>query len=102
MAAPVSQTAVIAAVDAPGVGKAAGANNVFQELGGAFGVAMAVAVFVTAAGGAGGDGTDGFGPAIGMAAAFAFIGLVAVGVLPHSAETMITVRSVESARQPGS
>lgn len=47
-ALPVTQAAIIAAVGDRDIGKAAGVNNMFQELGGAFGVAVGVAVFSTA------------------------------------------------------
>lgn len=45
-ALPVSQAAVIGAVPSSDVGAAAGTTNVLQELGGAFGVAVSVAVFL--------------------------------------------------------
>jgi EmrB/QacA subfamily drug resistance transporter len=44
-ALPVTQAAIIGAVGEPDIGKAAGVNNMFQELGGAFGVALGVAAF---------------------------------------------------------
>jgi MFS family permease len=48
-ALPVTQAAIIGAVGEPDIGKAAGVNNMFQELGGAFGVALGVAAFGAAA-----------------------------------------------------
>jgi EmrB/QacA subfamily drug resistance transporter len=85
-ALPVSQAAVVGAVRDAEVGKAAGTNNMLQELGGAFGVAVAVALFA-------GTGdysspqafTDGFGPAIGGCAALSLLGLVAALSLPRGA-----------------
>ncbi|MGH4020136.1 MAG: MFS transporter [Pseudonocardiaceae bacterium] len=47
MAIPVVQSAILGAVAPHEVGKASGANNMTQELGGVFGVAILVAVFTT-------------------------------------------------------
>ena len=65
------------------VGKAAGANSMMRELGGVFGIAVAVAVFA----GVGGYGSaaafaEGFAPAVGVAAGFALIGAVIAVALP--------------------
>ena len=49
-ALPVTQAAIIGAVAERDIGKAAGVNNMFQELGGAFGVALGVAAFSAAGG----------------------------------------------------
>lgn len=86
-ALPVSQAAIVGSVPAADVGKAAGSNNMIQELGGAFGIAAGVAVF-TAVGGYGSPGefADGFGAALGVSAALAGAGfLVSLG-LPRGAE----------------
>jgi MFS family permease len=77
MAIPAAQNSVVGAVAAEAVGKAAGANSMMRELGGVFGIAVAVAIF----GGAGGYASaaqfvDGFGPAIGIAAALSLAGAV--------------------------
>lgn len=45
MAIPVVQNAVLGGVSETAIGKAAGANSMTQELGGAFGVALLVAIF---------------------------------------------------------
>lgn len=83
-AIPVSQAAVVGSVDGDDVGKAAGANNMIQELGGGFGVAVAVAVFAAAGGYASAQAvTDGFGMAIGASAALAALGLAAALALPR-------------------
>jgi EmrB/QacA subfamily drug resistance transporter len=83
-AIPVSQTAVVGSVDGDDVGKAAGANNMVQELGGSFGIAVSVAVFATAGSYASAQAvTDGFGVAIGAAAALAALGLAAALALPR-------------------
>jgi EmrB/QacA subfamily drug resistance transporter len=82
MAFPAAQNAVIGAVPHDDVGKAAGAYSMLRELGGVFGIAIAVAVFA----GAGGYATaaqfvDGFGPALGTSAALSLVGAaIALGV----------------------
>lgn len=97
---PVSQAAVVGAVRGPEVGKAAGSNNMLQELGGAFGVAVAVALFAATGSYASASAfTDGFGPAIGACAALALLGLVAALLLPHrSGEEVASVPAVNEAR----
>ena len=65
------------------IGKAAGTNSMLRELGGVFGIAIAVAVFA----GAGGYASpaafiDGFAPAITVAAALSLAGAVAGLALP--------------------
>jgi EmrB/QacA subfamily drug resistance transporter len=80
---PVVQSALIGAVAQSDVGKASGANNMVQELGGAFGVAMLVAVFSAAGGYASAAAfSDGFVPAVGACAALALAGAIAGGMLP--------------------
>jgi EmrB/QacA subfamily drug resistance transporter len=83
MAIPAAQNSVIGSVDPDAIGKAAGVNTMMRELGGVFGIAVAVAVFA-------GFGSyvspqefvDGFAPAIGVAAALAFLGSIAALGLP--------------------
>jgi len=84
MAIPGVQTSVMAAASEDTVGKAAGANSMMRELGGVFGIALAVAVFA----GAGGYATparfiDGFTPAVAVAAGLALAGAAAGLVLPR-------------------
>jgi hypothetical protein len=74
------------------IGKAAGTNSTLRELGGVFGIAIAVAVFA----GAGGYATaqqfsDGFVPAITVAAALSLTGALAGLALPSRRETLNTV-----------
>jgi EmrB/QacA subfamily drug resistance transporter len=82
MAFPAAQNAVLGAVEPDDVGKAAGAYSMLRELGGVFGIAIAVALFA----GAGGYATastfvDGFGAALGASAALSALGAVfALGV----------------------
>jgi EmrB/QacA subfamily drug resistance transporter len=77
-AMPAAQNAVLSSVAAAEVGKASGAFNMWRFLGGAFGIAILVAVFA----GTGNVGSPeafsaGFAPAIGVAAALSLLGAVA-------------------------
>jgi EmrB/QacA subfamily drug resistance transporter len=83
MAIPSAQNSVVGEIGEAQIGKAAGANSMMRELGGVFGVAIAVAVF--AAGGSYASPASfvsGFGPAIGVAAALSLLGAVAGLALP--------------------
>jgi MFS family permease len=83
MAIPSAQNSVVGAVSLEAVGKAAGVNSMMRELGGVFGIAVAVAVFAGAGGYASASSfVDGFGPAIGVAAGLAFAGAIASLALP--------------------
>jgi EmrB/QacA subfamily drug resistance transporter len=82
MAIPSAQNSVVASVAQEDVGKAAGANSMMRELGGVFGIAVAVAVF-TGAGSYASPGAflDGFAPAIAVVAALSLAGaIVALGL----------------------
>jgi predicted MFS family arabinose efflux permease len=75
MAIPCAQNAVVGGVSSESIGKAAGVNSMMRELGGVFGIAVAVAVFT----GQAQDGSvlsfvDGFRPAIATAAGLALVG----------------------------
>jgi MFS family permease len=91
MAIPPAASAVVGAVAEDEVGKAAGANSMLRELGGVFGIALLVAVFAGAGSYASPDAfSDGFAPAIGVAAVLSLLGAVAgLGVpgrrRPHAA-----------------
>jgi EmrB/QacA subfamily drug resistance transporter len=83
MAIPAAQNSVVGSVAFESIGKAAGTNSMMRELGGVFGIAIAVAVFA----GAGsylspGAFTDGFGPAMIVCASLALIGAAAGTALP--------------------
>jgi EmrB/QacA subfamily drug resistance transporter len=83
MAIPATANAVVGAVATEAVGKAAGANGLLRELGGVFGVALAVTVFAAAGGYASPQAfTEGFAAATGAAAALATIGALAGLALP--------------------
>jgi EmrB/QacA subfamily drug resistance transporter len=88
MAIPSAQNSVVGSVAEDAIGKAAGANSMMRELGGVFGIALVVAVFA----GAGGYGsalafTDGFAPAIGVAAGLSAAGALAGLALPGRRRT---------------
>jgi EmrB/QacA subfamily drug resistance transporter len=84
MAIPAAQNSVVGSVGDAAVGKAAGANSMMRELGGVFGIAVTVAVFAGAGSYASPEAfTDGFAPAIGLAAALSLAGAAAGAALPR-------------------
>ena len=88
MAIPAAQNSVVGSVAMDAIGKAAGANSMMRELGGVFGVAIAVAVFAaTGSYASAATFTAGFGPAIGVAAALSFAGAVVGLALPGRRRT---------------
>jgi len=83
MAIPSAQNSVLGSVSEEAVGKAAGTNSVMRELGGVFGIAVAVAVFAGAGSYASPQAfIDGFGPALGVAAGLAMVAAIAGSLLP--------------------
>jgi len=83
MAIPAAQNSVLGSVATEALGKAAGANSMMRELGGVFGIAVAVAVFAAAGSYASPLAfTDGFTPAILVAAGLSVAGVVAALGLP--------------------
>jgi EmrB/QacA subfamily drug resistance transporter len=83
MAIPAAQTAVVGGVGLGDVGRAAGSASMMRELGGVFGIAVAVAVFAAAGGYATpSQFTDGFTPAIAVGAGLALLGALAGLALP--------------------
>jgi EmrB/QacA subfamily drug resistance transporter len=83
MAIPAAQNSVVASVADQEIGKVAGANSMMRELGGVFGIAIAVAVFAAAGSYASPAAfVDGFSPAIGVGAALALAGALAGLALP--------------------
>jgi predicted MFS family arabinose efflux permease len=83
MALPAAQNSVVAGVTMEAIGKAAGTNSMMRELGGVFGIAVAVAVFTAAGSYASPVAfTAGFGPAIGVAAVLSLAGAIAGMALP--------------------
>jgi EmrB/QacA subfamily drug resistance transporter len=83
MAIPAAQNSVLGSVAMEAIGKAAGANSMMRELGGVFGIAVAVAVFAAAGSYASPLAfTDGFTPAILVAAGLSAAGVLAALGLP--------------------
>ena len=83
MALPAAQASVLGAVSQEAVGKAAGTNTMMRELGGVFGIAIAVAVFAAAGSYASPQAfVDGFGPALVVAAGLAAVAAIAGSFLP--------------------
>jgi EmrB/QacA subfamily drug resistance transporter len=83
-------TAVLRGMPTASLGKASGANGMFRELGGVFGLAVAVLVFATAGGYTSAAAfTDGVGPAFGVAAAFGFVGAVVSAAIPRKENSRV-------------
>ncbi len=83
MAIPSAQNSVLASVSMDTIGKAAGANSMMRELGGVFGIAVAVATFAAAGSYVSPAAFfEGFGPAIGVTAGLSAIGAAAALALP--------------------
>jgi MFS family permease len=83
MAIPAAQNSVVGSIAEAAIGKAAGANSMMRELGGVFGIAIAVAVFAGAGSYVSPQAfTDGFTPAIFVAAGLALAGAVTGLALP--------------------
>ena len=83
MAIPAAQNSVVGAGAFEVIGKAAGTNSMMRELGGVFGIAIAVAVFAGAGSYLSPSAfTDGFGPAMIVCASLALIGAAAGTALP--------------------
>ena len=101
MAIPSAQSAVIGAVPMAAIGAASGTFNTVRQLGGVFGIAITTAVFTTRGGlGSATTFSDGFGAAIGTAAALAFAGAAIGLLLPRrAAQTTAQTAAVSSARQ---
>jgi predicted MFS family arabinose efflux permease len=104
MAIPAGQNSVVGSVADEAIGKAAGANSMMRELGGVFGIAVTVAVFAGAGSYASAEAfTDGFAPAIGLAAALSLAGAAAGAALPRrSAPTQsVPARAVPALETEG-
>jgi EmrB/QacA subfamily drug resistance transporter len=87
MAIPSAQNSVVGTVALEDVGKAAGANSMMRELGGVFGIAVAVAVFAGAGSlASASEFLDGFAPAIAVVAALSLAGAIVATALPGRRE----------------
>ena len=83
MSIPAAQSAVLTSVAPPDIGKASGTFSTMRQLGGAFGVAVLVAVFAGAGSYASAEAfSDGFAPAIAVSAALSVLGAIAGLGLP--------------------
>jgi EmrB/QacA subfamily drug resistance transporter len=83
MALPATQSSVVNSVAPQLIGKASGTFNTMRQLGGAFGIAILVAVFAGAGSYASAQAfSDGFGPAIGVSAGLSLAGAIAGLALP--------------------
>jgi EmrB/QacA subfamily drug resistance transporter len=83
MAIPSAQNSVVGSFSLEEVGKAAGANSMMRELGGVFGIAVAVAVFAGAGSFASPNAfLDGFAPAVAVLAALSLGGAIVALSLP--------------------
>jgi EmrB/QacA subfamily drug resistance transporter len=101
MAIPAAQNSVLGSVAESALGKAAGTNSMMRELGGVFGIAVVVAVFAGAGSYASAQAfTDGFAPAILVAAGLALAGAAAGLALPgRRAATAAVPHRVQEAMQ---
>jgi EmrB/QacA subfamily drug resistance transporter len=83
MALPATQSAVVSSVAPQHIGKASGTFNTVRQLGGAFGIAILVAVFAGAGSYVSAQAfSDGFAAAIGVSAGLSLAGAVAGLALP--------------------
>jgi EmrB/QacA subfamily drug resistance transporter len=83
LAIPAATKAVVGSVAPGDIGKASGAFSTLRQLGGAFGVAALVAVFSAAGSYASARAfSDGFAPALGVAAGLSLAGALASLILP--------------------
>jgi EmrB/QacA subfamily drug resistance transporter len=95
MAIPAAQNSVVGSVADDALGKAAGANSMMRELGGVFGVAVAVAVFAGAGGYASAQAfVDGFTPAILVGSGLALAGAIAGLALPSRRSAVAPIAAV--------
>jgi EmrB/QacA subfamily drug resistance transporter len=92
MAIPSAQNSVLGSAALDTIGKVAGANSMMRELGGVFGVAVAVAVFAGAGSYASAQAfTDGFTPAILVAGGLALAGAITGLALPARRPAAVAV-----------
>jgi MFS family permease len=104
LAIPAAQNSVMSAASMEALGKAAGINSMMRELGGVFGLAVVVATFAGAGGYASAQVfTNGFGPAVGVAAGLSAVGALVSLALPgrrHAAERFASPVTVAEAGSP--
>jgi EmrB/QacA subfamily drug resistance transporter len=94
MSVPAAQSAVMTSVAPADMGKASGAFNTMRQLGGAFGVAILVAIFAGVGSYASPHAfSDGFVPAVGACAGLSMLGVLAGLALPRrrKAKTVVAL-----------
>jgi EmrB/QacA subfamily drug resistance transporter len=97
VAMPAAQNAVMSSVAVAEVGKASGAFNMFRFLGGAFGIAILVAVFDSAGGVASRQAfSSGFAAAVAAAAVLSAAGAIAGLGLPGRPETALATAEAKA------
>jgi MFS family permease len=96
-AIPVGQNAVVSAVAPNEIGKASGVFNMLRQLGGAFGVAILAAVFAGVGSFTSAQAfSNGFAPAMGVAAALSFVGAIAGMWLPSRYDMAVASAQVQA------
>lgn len=97
MAIPAAQNAVVSSVGAADLGRASGTFTMMRQLGGVFGLAIAAAAFAGAGSYASPHAfSSGFGPALGVTAAFSIAGALSALSLPGR----VTAERAHVGRQP--
>jgi EmrB/QacA subfamily drug resistance transporter len=102
MASPATQSSVLSAAAARDIGRSTGTFSTLRQLGGAFGVAVYVAVFAGAGGYASAaDFVDGFAPALGAGAGLAVAALCAGLTVPRRSLETVPSASVSASSPIG-
>jgi MFS family permease len=100
MALPSAQNSVVGSATLETAGKLAGINSMMRELGGVFGIAIAVAVFAAFGGYASARAfTNGFGPAVWVSAGLALLGALCGLALPSRRKPEV-IGSLPSITEP--
>jgi hypothetical protein len=101
MASPATQSAVLTSVAVEHVGKASGALSMTRQLGGAFGVAVQVALFAAAGSYASAHTfIAGVRPALGACATLALLGATAGVALPARRQSAVAQIAVAEGKCP--
>jgi EmrB/QacA subfamily drug resistance transporter len=101
MAIPATQSSVMSHVAPQHIGRASGTFTTLRQLGGAFGVAIAVAVFAGSGSYASPQAfSNGFGPALGISAALALAGAIVGLLAPARREAPERTAAVEIGSEP--
>jgi hypothetical protein len=101
MAIPSAQNSVVGSATLESAGKLAGINSMMRELGGVFGIALAVAVFASFGSYASaGAFVDGFGPAIAVSSGLALLGALCGLALPSRRRREVVGSVPSIARSP--